>query len=226
MNKSTLIIAGGVFSKHLLQECLERERFDYIIAVDGAIDYIEEVGLSVHCIVGDFDTVNAALLNKYIKKKNLYVEQHRPEKDETDTELALHIAMKRGSKKITILGATGGRLDHFIGNLHLLLQPLQREIPCVLLDQWNRIRLINHNMVLSEKDAFGTYISFLPFTDEVQDVSLIGFKYPLYHRNLKKGNTLGVSNERIASEARIHIGNGILICIESRDMGKQALKIR
>lgn len=217
---NTLIIAGGCLPKSFLQKYLEEATFDYVIAVDGALAYVDEAGVPINCLVGDFDTVCADLLNQYRKQENLYIERHRPEKDETDTELALRIAMNYGSKTITILGATGGRLDHFIGNLHLLIQPLKRKIPCFLVDEWNRICLIDHYSQFTEKDQFGKYISFLPFTDEVLDVSLTGFKYPLHHANIKKGITLGVSNERSASVAEVCIEKGILICIESKDVGK------
>lgn len=220
MNKINhiLIITGGVQQPEFLQECCEQELFDYVIAVDGALELVDRLALPIHCLVGDFDTVSEGLLKKYKGKEKLYVEQHIPEKDETDTELALRIAMEKNAADITIVGATGGRLDHFLGNLHILLQPLRRNIPCFLLDPWNRIRLVEEYCAFSEEDAFGTYISFLPFTDEVQDVSLIGFKYPLDHACLKKGNTLGVSNERIASRAEVRLGKGILICVESQDM--------
>ena len=213
------IIAGGCLSKKFLQDYFQKEKFDYVIAVDGALAYVDEAGVSINCLVGDFDTVCSELLNQYMKKDGLYIERHRPEKDETDTELALRIAINQGCKKITILGATGGRLDHFLGNLHLLLQPLERNIYCELVDQWNRICLVHHHKCFKEK--FGKYVSFLPFTDEVLDITLEGFKYPLCHANMKKGNTLGVSNEIIAPLAEVHIGNGILICIESRDTSKE-----
>lgn len=213
-----LIITGGVQQPEFLQECCEKEPFDYVIAVDGALELIDRLAIPIHCLVGDFDTVSLDILKKYKRKENLYVEQHIPEKDETDTELALRIAMEKNAADITIVGATGGRLDHFLGNLHILLQPLKRNIPCLLLDPWNRIRLVQECCVFSEENAFGTYISFLPFTDEVQNVSLTGFKYPLDHACLKKGNTLGVSNERIASRAEVRLGKGILICVESRDV--------
>lgn len=216
-----LIITGGVQQPEFLQECCEKETFDYVIAVDGALELIDRLSIPIHCLVGDFDTVSLDILKKYERKENLYVEQHIPEKDETDTELALRIAMEKNAADITIVGATGGRLDHFLGNLHILLQPLRRNIPCSLLDPWNRIRLVQEYCVFSEENAFGTYISFLPFTDEVQDVSLTGFKYPLNHACLKKGNTLGVSNERIASKAEVRLGKGILICVESQDMGSK-----
>lgn len=217
---NTLIIAGGCLSKEFLQDCLKKEPFDYVIAVDGALVYVEEAGVPINCLVGDFDTVSSELLSQYMKMDELYIERHCPEKDESDTELALRIAMNHGSEKITILGATGGRLDHFIGNLHLLLQPLQRNIPCFLIDKWNRICLVDSYKKFIEKEQFGKYISFLPFTDSVKDVSLIGFKYPLHHANIDKGITLGVSNERAASVAEVYVGKGILICVESKDIDK------
>ncbi len=212
-----LIVSGGIAQPEFVRRHWKAHPYDYVIAADGALSLIDALGLPLHCLVGDFDSVPECLLEQYEKKGTVTVERHSPQKDETDTELAMRIALEKNASSIAVIGATGGRLDHFLGNLHLLLQPLDKNIPCVLLDEWNRIRLIRGGWEFSKEDAFGTYISFLPFTDEVSDVSLEGFLYPLCHADLKKGNTLGVSNEQAAKRARVQVGKGILICVESRD---------
>lgn len=99
-----------------------------MIAVDGGLKGAKELGLVPDVIVGDFDSVDPAVLAFYRKMEHIVWEVPAG-KDDTDTELALKRAMAMGAGEIVILGATGGRLDHMIGNIQLLYPCLQRN-PC------------------------------------------------------------------------------------------------
>lgn len=213
----TLIITGGKLEDSFLLQFLEKETFDYVIIVDGALEIANRVGLSFHCLVGDFDTVSSDILEQYMNRNDIVIDRHMPEKDETDTELALHLAIEKNSSHITILGGTGGRIDHLLGNIHLMKQALDADIPCFMIDDRNKIQLLNKDTLFSKDSQYGTYISFLPYTDLVSGISLIGFKYPLRHAILTKGNTLGISNEMASNDCKLEIETGILICIESCD---------
>ena len=125
--------------------------------------------------------------------------------------------MERNSSEFHILGGTGTRLDHVLGNIQLLMQPLAKDIPCFLIDSHNRIRLLKERAVLRKSQQFGKYVSLLPLTTEVTGVTLTGLKYPLEDAAFTSDNTLGVSNEIVEDEAVIDLKNGILIMIESRD---------
>ena len=88
----------------------------------------KELGLVPDVIVGDFDSVDPAVLAFYRKMEHIVWEVHQPEKDDTDTELALKRAMAMGAGEIVILGATGGRLDHMIGKYTAFISlPSKRE---------------------------------------------------------------------------------------------------
>ena len=67
-------------------------------------------------------------LSYYRKMEHIIWEVHQPEKDDTDTELAIKRALAMNCSHITLLGATGGRLDHMIGNIHLLFPCLQKAL--------------------------------------------------------------------------------------------------
>lgn len=217
MAEKTAIIAGGELEEGFLLPFIEQEKFDYIIAVDGALAFTHKWNIPVQAVVGDFDTVDHPVLEQYWNRTDLYIERHMSEKNETDTELALHIAMERKPESITILGATGGRLDHFLGNIQILLQPLKAGISCVIVDSCNRLALHNRSFVLYQDMQFGTYVSLIPFTRAVRNLSLEGFRYPVSHMALVQGNSLGISNEISEKMGRITFDEGILICIESRD---------
>ena len=74
--------------------------------------------------------------------------EYPPEKDETDTELALRIAIERHATKITLIGVTGTRMDHSLGAIQLLGYGMERNVECVLLDEHNRIRLTKSDVTI------------------------------------------------------------------------------
>ena len=106
------------------------------------------------------------------RMEHIVWEVHQPEKDDTDTELALKRAMAMGAGEIVILGATGGRLDHMIGNIQLLYPCLQKGIRASIIDPQNRLYLIDGETVFRRHEVWGTYISFLPLTQEVTGITL------------------------------------------------------
>ena len=108
-------------------------------------------------------------------------------------------------------------MDHAIANIHILKDALEAEIPCQILDEYNRIYLINKEMTLSKDKVYGKYVSLIPLTSTVEGLTLTGFKYPLNHYTLPIGTSLGISNEMIENIAHIEMKNGILIVIESKD---------
>ena len=168
-------------------------------------------------ILGDYDSADKTILEAFRRQSGIEWHQYQPEKDYTDSEIAIGKAMERNSSEIHILGGTGTRLDHVLGNIQLLMQPLAKDIPCFLIDFHNRIRLLKARTILSKSQQFGTYVSLLPLTTEVTGVTLTGMKYPLQDAAFTSDNTLGVSNEIVEDEAVIDLKNGILIMIESRD---------
>ena len=84
-------------------------------------------------------------------------------------------------------------------------------------DANNRIRMTERGMKLRRDEQFGTYVSLIPYTEQVEHLTLTGFKYPLTDACLKGFCSLGVSNEIKEEEAEIVFDGGVLLVIESRD---------
>lgn len=213
---NTLIITGGNINLEHLEDVLNSSTYENIIAVDKGLESLYKLGVLPHHIVGDFDSVNSTMLRFYNDKRVL-IHKYNPEKDYTDTDIAVQLAIKLNSKSITIIGATGSRIDHTLANIHILCSCLEKGVSCQILDSNNKIYLINSNTKLEKATAFGKYISLIPFTNTVKGVTLDGFKYQLKNHTLKIGESLGVSNEIIDDIAIIEIKSGILIVIESKD---------
>ena len=157
-----LIITGGTIDLDFAGSFLENERFDKVIAVDAGLERAAALGLVPDLIVGDFDTVKPEILERYRRMEHIVWDVHQPEKDETDTELALQKAQAIGSGEIAVLGATGGRIDHMLGNIHLLFPCLQKGIHAWLADPQNRIYLIDGEHEFKRSALWGKYISFYP----------------------------------------------------------------
>lgn len=215
--KRCLIITGGTLDLSFAGSFLENETFDKVIAVDGGLEAVKALGLEPDMIVGDFDTVKPAVLEYYRSREHIVWDTHEPEKDETDTELALMKAQATGCTHIVVLGATGGRMDHMLGNIHLLFPCLQKGIEAYILDAQNRIYLIDGERLFRRSGTWGKYISFVPLTEQVKGITLTGFKYPLYEKDIEIGTSLCISNELSGEEGRITFSDGVLIVVESHD---------
>ena len=217
--KSCLIVTGGNLETEFLKSYIKEKNFQYIAAVDGALAHMTELGLMPTHAVGDFDTINPEILALYEKEPSVLVSRHNPEKDESDTELALSLVLEAGAEDITIVGALGSRMDHTLANLGLLYKAHEKKIPCRILDSRNRITLIERAAVFRKSSLYGKYISFYPFWGKVKGLTLQGFVYPLsdYDMDGKKDASLCISNELSEEEAHLFIRSGILLCLETKD---------
>lgn len=211
------IITGGELELFWAGEQLKNRDEYYVIAVDGGLSAAHSLCIKPDCIVGDFDTVAPSVLEEY-EEQGIRILRHIPEKDYTDTELALVEAISmEGVSEVVILGALGRRFDHALANLEILMAGLPKGITCKILDPYNKIYLIDGDRSFRKEALYGKYISFIPFTDHVRGVTLKGFKYPLQDAIMKRGVSLGISNEIPGERAELSLKEGILICIESRD---------
>ena len=86
-----------------------------------------------------------------------------------------------------------------------------------IVDPGNKLYLIDGEHHFKKKDVWGTYVSFLPLTEEVRGITLRGFKYPLTDRDISIGTSLCISNELEDEEASITFREGVLVVVESRD---------
>lgn len=212
---NTLIVTGGKINKNFLKNHLKTNKYDIIITADKGTEELAHLEIEPQYIVGDFDSVDKNILAKY-EKSNTKIKRLVPEKDFTDTQSALELAIDLKSTDITIVGATGTRMDHVIANIHILKEALDKGIQAKIIDENNEISLINKSIKI-QKDEKYKYISLIPLTTEVMGVTIKGMKYPLNSYTMTIGNSLGVSNEQIEQIAEISIQKGILIVIKSKD---------
>lgn len=218
----TLLVAGGEVDIYFAKEYVEREHFDTVIGVDAGLDAIKKMGIKADFVMGDFDSVSPSVILEYAELRQhqgTRFLQYPSQKDATDLHLALYMAASKQPEEITILGATGRRMDHFMANVHVLSKVLQFGVPVYIIDQYNRIFLMDERHEFKKENAYGPYISFLPYTEKAEGVTLKGFLYELEDAELLKGDSIGVSNEYAEHRdtAVAEVRDGILIVVESRD---------
>lgn len=220
----TVIISGGRIERDFALSFLENEPFEQFIAVDNGLRFCYDNQIKPTWIVGDFDTAAPELVEYYQTQTDIPIRRFNPVKDSTDSQIAIELALELGSSEITLLGGTGTRMDHVLGNIQSLMLAKKKGVSCVILDEYNRIQLIDGETRLKKSEQYGKYVSLLPLTTEVTGVDLTGFKFNLTgHTFTSTGSAgLGVSNEIIEDTAEIRVKSGIFVLIESRDLPKRS----
>jgi len=216
MKEQTVIVSGGAIEVGFTLTTLRSKETTCVIGVDKGLFFLYRHRIKPDYIVGDFDSISPEILSHYRKSK-VPIYQHKAEKDCTDTELAIRFCVDHGKKDIRILGATGSRLDHVLGNIQCLQIAVEKGVDAQILDPNNRIRLLNKSWKLKREEAFGSFFSVFPLGEGNIPITIKGAKYPLSNHILKANNSLCVSNEFAAEEIEIMLLWGTVVFVESKD---------
>lgn len=222
MVKHIVVLTGGTVDLSWLKSAGPSSYFQQkevrVMAADKGLLYAKEAGLSVDYILGDFDSLPDGILEEY-KGCGAKIRVYPPEKDYTDTHLALLWAIEEGAEKVTIIGGMGTRFDHSFANIGLLAMLLEHGIQGEIIDPYNRIFMMDqkHSGTVRLKREEKTYVSLISYTEKVTGVTLQGFKYPLQQETLTIGISRGISNELIEEEGTIQMEEGILLVSISKD---------
>ncbi|HOK42189.1 MAG TPA: thiamine diphosphokinase [Thermoclostridium caenicola] len=210
--KAVVVGSGDPVGPELLKErCVDA---DIIIAADGGGLYLYEAGIVPDVLIGDFDSIPSDVLDFFRSQKKVAICSFSREKDFTDMELAVEMAVSRGADEVCILSATGTRLDHSAGNILLLYSLLQKGIRGWVEDANNRVYLTQGRMELKRLDNWK--VSLIAISPEVNGVTTSGLQYPLMNDTLVLGSCRGVSNEFASDTAVISVEKGLLMVILSR----------
>ncbi|ERK31401.1 thiamine diphosphokinase [Clostridium intestinale] len=208
-----LIVSGGKTpSKELLMEQVKDSSL--ILGADRGCQVLIENGIFPNYIMGDFDSIDE---EAYKKLRDLKIEmiEFNPEKDFTDSELAFEKAIELGATEIVLLGFTGTRLDHVLANLGLLDKALALGIKCEILDDNNRIFLVDKDTILKGKK--GQTISFNFYNTVVEKFNIRGAKYPLVDYRFDGFTGRTVSNEFIDGDISITFKSGKILVFYTND---------
>ena len=187
-------------------------RADLILAADSGAITALHYGCTPAIIVGDFDSLT--LSEAEIGKMGSQIVRAEVEKDETDTELAVQVALEHGADRITLLGGIGGeRFDHTMANI-LLLAGFET-VPMRIVDGPSTCWLLRGHGSTSIEGQPGDLLSLLPLTGKADGVCTTDLYYPLHGETLYFGKPRGVSNVLMGEHAEVVLEGGLLLVIHT-----------
>lgn len=194
----------------------EQYREDDWIGVDYGALMLVKHNIRPIAVFGDFDSISDE--EKAQIERVIEIDYLPAEKNETDLEVALQYAKDLGYQKVIIHGATGGRLDHFLGNLQTLLHPevLLSQSEFLMVNNQNTIQVLAAGTHIIEKENDKKYISFIPVNEGVI-LTLQGFKYDVERFEVNLGITRTVSNEFQSTRAEVTVEQGMVYMVQSKE---------
>jgi thiamine pyrophosphokinase len=198
------------------------EGIGLVVAADGGVRHAGAFGLKVDRWVGDGDSTDPEELER-LAASGVAIDRVAVEKDESDTELALVAAIDAGAELVSILGGLGGpRIDHALANVTLLQHPaLDRRAALMYDEAGARLSLLvgpDQRGLPSAQELtgrVGDVVSLIALGESAHDVTTQGLRYALDGDTLSVGPARGLSNVRIAPTARVSVGSGRILVIET-----------
>ncbi|MDE6796931.1 MAG: thiamine diphosphokinase [Ruminococcus sp.] len=200
---TAVIFAGGEIRNYDFIDV----KADLLICADSGIIHAEKLGITPDIITGDFDSYNGEI------PVCREIFRSVPEKDDTDTMLALKLALERGADNIRLYGATGGRFDHTFANVQALIYAHEHNCKMSIYDESNIITVQGKGTERYEKYN-DWYFSVFALTEKLYVKKMTGVKYPVEDYIFTQGFPLGVSNE-ITDTAVITIEKGLALIVRS-----------
>jgi thiamine pyrophosphokinase len=210
--KTAFIYTGGtVFDEYVIEK---PEKDDLVIAADAGYLTARRLGITPDVVLGDFDTLGEANIPDGVECLRVPAE-----KNDTDTQLAVQVAIDRGAGEIVIIGGMSGRIDHTLSTLAILENLWERKagrIYATLTDGKNRVRFIRSSGTILPRSQY-RFFSLIAADETVKGVTLEGCKYPLKNGRISRRHQWAVSNEIVGNCALIEIKRGGVWVIESLD---------
>lgn len=203
--KRCVIIGGADISRYdLIRPYLRSD--DFYIFCDSGLKHREGLGIAPNLIIGDFDSYE----NPQLDTETIVLPT---EKDDTDTVYAVRVALERGFSDFLLVGVFGGRLDHTLGNISLLLMLEAKGKSALALDDHSELQVISPAHPATVADRF-PFFSVLNVTGLARGISIRGAKYPLEDAEITCEYAYGVSNEVLPGKtAEISLREGRLLLI-------------
>ena len=189
---------------------LPLEPNDYLIAVDNGWRHLSALGLLPQLLIGDLDSLPASA-QQAASEHAIETLRYPVEKDQTDLELALNVAVQRGFMRIMLACALGGRLDHTLGSLSLLARPDLAQKEVWMEDGLCEVRLTRGELSIATEP--GDLVSLIPWQGDALGIHTEGLYYPLHNETLHIAATRGISNLALGASASLSVRSGTVLVI-------------
>jgi thiamine pyrophosphokinase len=187
---------------------------DLAVAADSGLDTAARWGVHVDVAVGDFDSAVPTTVQR-AEVNGTEVQRVPAEKDATDGELAIAVALERGATELTFVMSSLGRPDHALTALLGLGSPALSALRVQAWIDATRAEVVRSSVSLSAKH--GRLVSLIPLFGDVTGVTTSALAYPLHDATLHAGSGRPVSNE-FASDAvaaSVSVASGVLLVMQS-----------
>jgi thiamine pyrophosphokinase len=193
----------------------------FVVAADSGLDHALTVGLRPNLVVGDLDSVSSGAL-EIARAEGITIEEYSPDKDATDTELALAAALAWGPDHVILLAGGGDRLDHSIAAITALGHASLAQCASVTA-RWgtSHIHVLHGPRSLTVRTQSNTTFSLLALHGTCAGVVVKGAKWPLDNAVLAPASSLGISNITLAGELHVELTAGVLTLIFPYQYGGQ-----
>ncbi|MDN5276983.1 MAG: thiamine pyrophosphokinae [Clostridiales bacterium] len=208
-----LIIANGEI-RDIQKVKAMLPQVDYTICADGGVRYARDLGVVPDLIVGDFDSLPDEVLREY-SMAGIPIKRYPADKDKTDMQIAVDMAVDMGASQVFLLGAFGSRWDHSYANMLMLYRLARRGIKAQILDSHNVVMVSSGKVEI--EGEIGQTLSLLPLSGDVRILRTDGLKYPIVDGILPLDFPYGVSNVLVKPRAEVHVGSGWVMVVVARD---------
>lgn len=203
--KRCVILGGADIQQYDWMQSLLRAG-DFFICCDSGLKHCEGLNIQPDLIVGDFDSHE----NPHLPVETIVLPC---EKDDTDTVYAVKEALRRGFEEFLLLGVIGGRLDHTLGNVSILLMLDSQGKRACIADDHSEMEIVSRQPVCIE-DRYA-FFSLLNVSGLAEGITIRNAKYPLENASITCEYQYGVSNEVLPGRtAEISLTKGRLLLIK------------
>ena len=213
MPNTSLIFSGGLTpSDATLEIARTIQNVDLVIAADSGLHTAQKLNMHVDFVVGDFDSVDASALARATSAHTQTI-RHSADKDFTDLESALLLAVDKNSQHIIIVTAGGGRLDHQFGFVAAMFNPKLRNCKVEALWQNNRLFALQGPATCDFATQVGDTVALQSFSNKSEKISTSGLQWQLTNESLNNFETRGVSNIATKEQVSVSVELGQLLVI-------------
>ncbi|MDP4981680.1 MAG: thiamine diphosphokinase [Ilumatobacteraceae bacterium] len=213
MPNTSLIFSGGLTPNDATLEIARTiQNVDLVIAADSGLHTAQKLNMHVDFVVGDFDSVDASALARATSAHTQAI-RHSADKDFTDLESALLLAVDKNSQHIIIVTAGGGRLDHQFGFVAAMFNPKLRNCKVEALWQNNRLFALQGPANCDIATQVGDTVAIQSFSDKSEKISTTGLQWQLTNESLNNFETRGVSNIATKEQVSVSVELGQLLVI-------------
>ena len=186
-----------------------RRESDFFVCADGGANAAAHLDVRPDLIIGDLDSISATSLKKF----GSVTTRRIADQNSTDLEKAISWLLRQGYKTINVLGATGGRPDHFIGNLSALAK-FSRKARIRFHDRKGEWVYVGTDFSIDA--PAGTVVSLVPLS-RCEGIITHGLKWELHYEMLELGVRESTSNVVKSSPVSIRVRSGNLLLYQLKE---------